>query len=548
MKKIGLLYIAILLQCHLSAQWDNQWMIKDNIGKSGIIPNIYPPMNNYPSSNTIESNKTNGGVFSISGYSRPQTTQGKNDFLVIYTDGSYFDTRNTGIHIMPRVSGNPQTSHTTHNFQIPSGKRILAMYTTRNYEGDDPPELVSLANHHNSNGNSNPYVLEVTDTISRPITANHNVVRNRDITLIINLEKLRIQSALSASPYTTCHLLLNQLVPLNGSSIVTIDSSCFNLQPVFSSTQQVDVGGFPFDAYIETPDKHRVIIRLDNDYAYLFLNLRPTSFLSNYYHDTNGNPTHKALFQIVHPTNANIILSQSTELLMDSFDPNFIAIDSICVSDQGGTYVFYHIEFENDGGEGVRDLSLRMVMPSAFDRLCPMTAEWFIGGHAYESKYAKISQSEFLFSPKITSQNSGGYVLLPCKDVNDPSLCKGVLKLKIKLSGGIDYTNADDSYLDPKSCDVNFGISEYNIEIKHFVDVIIPTFQQYGQQAFQPSTFKFPRLIIHGNCGPDNCKKPVNWLLIIAICIPLILALGSITKIIKLPFPKKSTPKNLLKN
>lgn len=545
MKKTRLLFIAILFQSFLYAQWDNQWVIKDGIGKSGIKPNIYPPINDYPLNNTILSNKTNGGIFSINGYSRPQTTYGKNDFLVIYTDGSYFDTRNTGIDLMPRVSRSPQTSPTTHNFQIPTGKSILAMYTTRNYEGDDPPDLVSLANHHDSNGNSNPHPLDVTDTISRSITANHNVVRNRDVTIIINLNKLRLQAASASPAYTTCHLVFNQLVPLDGSGMVTIDSSCFNLQPVFANTQQVDVGGFPFDAYTETPDKHKVIIRLDNNYSYLFLNLRPTSFLSNYYHDANGNPTHKALFQIVNPTNSNTILAQSTELLMDSFDPNFISIDSICVSDQGGTYVFYHIEFENTGGNGVTDLSVMVEMPFAFDRLCPMAAEWFIGGQEYESRYSRISNSKFEFRPNSNA------TLLPCKDVNDPALCRGVLKLKIKLRGGVDYSNAESNYLDPDSCVVTFGQTPVKLYINHFVDLVIPAFKPWNQyatqHATQHSTFSIPRLIIHGNCGPDTCKKPTNWLLVIAVGISLLLALGFITKKIKLPFPKKPTPNPPLK-
>lgn len=358
--KNQLLFLVIFLQMSLSAvgQADKQWIIYNSTGKDGVTAT---GDNNYSESNLIENR------FYLMGVEHPDlTVSGRNDILIIYKDGSHYNSR----YVSPGEPGifynsaDAAAGVENHIFSSTHSSAIAYSYLTNIYEEDDyPPAVRALG----SSTLAIPTTYTIGTTTSPLLSANHNVAFTKDITVIVNLDSDSIGGATEVA-------LRYDGVALHPSGPVIINNEILTLQPAFQSGGG-DVADFPAGSVV--PASPGILtINTAGDDNLRYANFRPTDEILQYIPRESG-VSYDAVFSLMRGSTK---IAELREQILHSHDPNLLRVDSICKRDDGIFIIFYHLEFENTGDVAATEYFAELDFPEFVDLSCIEVLDWYGGG------------------------------------------------------------------------------------------------------------------------------------------------------------------------
>jgi len=363
-KRFKLTTFALLIACLLYGQDDLQWLIYNAKGKESVNTTS-PATNNF--ANSLTSNMTFSGVSIPDLNYDPHV---RNDLLIIYSDGTYRNTR--GVTGLPTFfSGMASPSVTTVPFSAPAGKTILYGYQTNIYEQDDPPAGVRIGNI----GGASPIPLGTT-TPTDIISANHEVVFQKDITLIIHNPSLLQFKDNNGQETDTYSLVFDAVQESSGAHAITTGLNIFDPKDAFGTSLTPSSSLYPLPA--GSPVVGESITLNPSSGLYSFVNLRPNLTANNYQPDKNGVVRYDALFTVV--KNGDPV-DQHTEPMRFSHDPNFLQVIDICSPSEGEYLVTYHLEFENTSTTATTTLRAEVDFPPLFDLSCIRVVAWSAKGN-----------------------------------------------------------------------------------------------------------------------------------------------------------------------
>jgi hypothetical protein len=458
---IILIFVFLFIN-HFTAQPDKQWLIWNNLGKDGLLPDGIS--NNYTSTNAI------GPTFTLTNVrhaSYTPTRPARTDLFVIYEDGSHFNSRYLPDSSFFCPGSNSLDSYTSHNFKTNhSGSNIAYGYMTRTYEGDDPPGSVQALNG-NSGQNSTPFTFDVTtytpsaEYPNDTIRASHDVVKGKDITIIIDQLKLQNYSKQRQLAYDY-YLVFNEIAPARATFARAPTDSYFNLEPIFyRSSHRADEAGFPFHCFsFSTSDPQKIKLVYDPGNQYTYVNLRPTDALDPYGPDDSGE-TYNAIFKIVN--GSNVTVTQMAEPILRSHDPNLIRVDTIICADEYQE-VYYYLQFQNTSPVAAAShVSAAVSFPPYFDASSFTPIEYSIRGERIRGNFVDdggVFKFSFGDNPSLDV----------CASTYDTDDCTGYVKFKINVPKSTNLKDINNS-LALRNPHTIFDSITYPIEI--FEDWVI---------------------------------------------------------------------------
>jgi hypothetical protein len=480
------LFFILILTCSV-AFWnilfaqndDQQWLIINQIGKQ-FESSSYPV---YPSTNTL------GNYIRMEGISMPNTTDepdAANDLFVIFGDANNFNSRYSSFTgLSTDFYRGPFDSGETHQFSNSHGSPISYMYLTNRYEKDDLPRKVALYNE----------VAIIPDANSiRPeelpvLTASHNVVFNRDITVVVNYDMLR--SHYKGQELPEFRLQYSGYEMIDGPD--RGNTNIFDPSPVFTDDTGSPVPEYPIGKLTTSPTPEEVIL-VDGNENYRYFNLRTTDNALQFAPREDSSAQYNAVFNLL--ANESII-SSIQESMTFAYDPNFIRVDSICRTNSGDYHVYYHLEFENTGEAYVSDYKARFKFKEHFDFSCFEVLKWSAAGKPCEGK-AKVVADSVVFNFDCNTQ-----LFL---NKADPQAAIGYVEFRVKIPAPYVVINPAESikFDEPK---VNFAGVDFDIE--EFRDKIVAD----SNKAYRP--------ILLPNC--TFCEG-FNWLLLLLIALAIMIA------------------------
>ena len=356
---VSILSIFVLLKS-INAQTDHQWYISNG---------LYVVNND----------------FFVNGLSYPCVSCNQNarkDILVIYDNGLHYNSRtastiitnsgyNTGLYSFKFIPTYP-VGYTGSQYSI------KYLYLTNIYQGDDPPDGISITTSPSLPILHPSIQFSVTDMGTRKIAANHDVVKNKDITIILSLKNIHSSSF-------PLKLKFNSLIKISDGSQILL-SNTFDESKVFNN--QCYFGGFTPDPLSTTSPEISIPSVPTGLAPFLYINLRPTSDLQDYFPTQSGTPSHKIVFELFSSTNTRIDSIQ--EELRDSHDPNFIRVEKICMNAIGEKYVYYHAQFQNTSLQPQNNLKIGFNLPDIFDKRCITALDWNVGGTSIKDSKSKV--------------------------------------------------------------------------------------------------------------------------------------------------------------
>lgn len=463
--KTNLLFLIALALCNtLSSQSDQQWLIWNSLGKEGLQDNGI--LNNYR--NTIRPNFT---LFGVEHAAWDRLRPARADLFFIYDDGSHFNSRyldDPGFFVPTATS---LSTYTNHNFsEIHSGGNIAYGYLTRSYEGDDPPGSVRAASAWGGQ-NSTAFSVDITEypsTTEFPnifIRASHDVVKGRDITIIIDQDMLDSIAKQNQDTFNY-QLVFNQIIASRTDvpRAPSATDNYFKVEPIFYQNSRTVQPGFPLSSFeynSSTPD--RIKLKREATKKYTYINLRPTDAIDDYGPDATGS-RYNAIFDIVNGSGVSV--TQLAEPILQSHDPNFIRVDSI-KCEGGNQMVYYHLQFQNTSPTtAANSVAVGFVLPSQFIESDFLVTEWSLRGAHFPGTLTKRGR-DYRFEFLSTTINKS---LDVCVSEFDIKTCTGYIKFKVAVPGDISLRNIDNS-LQMQNPHTVFDGQQYSIDI--FEDLII---------------------------------------------------------------------------
>src|SRR5687768_5704235 len=246
MKKSIFVFVSIIVLYNnlISQNDDHQWFILDQIGKQGEANSL----SQYPLMNAINP------VFKTSGISVPDLDndpRAGNDLFAIFADGDHFSTRGGSLTGMDAtLFAGPFSSNEEHYFHNRHGAPISYRYLTNRYEMDDLPKKVALQNFTDP---LPPDVNNIRPNVPDIISANHDVVFTRDITIVVNYELLKrqiLQEGLNTGNESSDNRLPEVKLVFNGYELISRPGqlgteNLFDPSPVFVDGSGTSVPEFP---------------------------------------------------------------------------------------------------------------------------------------------------------------------------------------------------------------------------------------------------------------------------------------------------------------
>lgn len=404
MKNQLLFLIFSACACYTNAQiTDLQWLIVNGKGKQGTSGDF----NSYPDLNVI------GNVFTLTNVSMPNSANNPeafNDLFVIYGDWNHYNSRYSLVSDpFFRTTGGFSTT-TDHSFSSSSASPISYMYLTNGYEQDDLPRKLMV---NNSSGSPTPYIFGTT--ITPALSASHDAVLTKDITLVINMDSVRHHLHGSS----TYRLFFDGVEPISSPSVPITGLDIYDPSPVFNGSAEYPAGTMAISG--EVAELH------DVPGTYKYLNLRANDNALIYPPNSFGEPQYNALFRIESETKSIVL----KEPIRFSHDPNFLRVDSICRDETAGYYIYYHLEFENENDVATTSLYATVDLPEEFDPGCIVPIKWMTAGVECEGEL-EVDGNSCTFTFPAT--DCAGII----QSKADPNLAKGFVEFRVKVDPGYD--------------------------------------------------------------------------------------------------------------
>jgi len=302
-----------------------------------------------------------------------------NDLFIIYDNGTHYNSRNVSGTI-PAV---PTSSDTVVRI-IDNPSNVNYMYLTNKYEGDDwPPPTVSGLH----TGGSQDYSIGISQPDSI-LTANHDIVRGKDITLVLNVSELYDEVKDSISHMEYLRIYFNEVIPRSASTGTGVVQNAFSPSKVFRHQGSGYKMYFPHHVnYIDNTTGAVSFLDVSCDalfadtspssgvqmIPYFYINLRPSDALNPYYPVENDSYDYSMNFRVeLLDATKNYVMDISEPLIekiRDSHDPNFIKVESInkCNADY---YICYHAQVKNTSYHPVGSFTIDVFLPDNLDYEC----------------------------------------------------------------------------------------------------------------------------------------------------------------------------------
>lgn len=357
---------------------DPQWFIINN---KVNLPNN--PTHNLPV----------GDYFGIYKQMTADTTyekRAKNDILIIFKDGSFFNSRykyqNQKAILVDPIEHLMLGDTTKPNYyiQIPDDKTVEYLYLTNVYEGSEDPDSIS-ARSLNPLLNSIPNLFNIIPSDSMDIQPeganfNHDLVPNSDVVLSINLHSFILETAKDSSCLYSLDfneiLLDNQEYP---GDIVSPKN--FN-------------GNFSIYPSVDNYQLQQNRIKFYTSEQFINIGFEVNENLN---HIISPIPDDKLKGRFI--LNSNCIDSTVIidEYIRSSHDPNFVKVDSVGEIN-GKKYVHFHIQFQNTGTNVVDSFKVIISKSSIFDFQNLEIKSWFGGTNAGSSLLYDTTDSQIIFN------------------------------------------------------------------------------------------------------------------------------------------------------
>lgn len=411
---------------HSYGQNDKQWLINNSRGKEGLTAS---GVNYFLNPIT--------GDFTLSGIKHPATgiANARNDIFAIYSDGKHFNSRfQSGRGFFyPDAANISSLGSSVHSFH-PGNSGLAYMYLTNRYEEDDPPKLV----YARSTGSLNPpiYPLGTTDDYGdgRLIHADHNVVRNKDITLVIDLKSLKELDTI-VSDKNSFRLICDSLKSLNSSPHLP-NANYFNLQPIFTIGTELKAE-FPSGTSANAPGSNIVNLNYNSVSPFAYVNLRPSNLIDGCVPNENIEK-YEAVFRIVDEN--NLIVASLNERILNSYDPNFIKVEHICKAPgpNGIQMVYYYLQFRNTSvDQPATGLKVTLSFPQEFLTNCFQVLGW--------SPSTNSSANHVDFNGSAIQFTYSSSASLSIYQPQDTLSCSGHIRFKIGVPSTYDLTDPQKS-------------------------------------------------------------------------------------------------------
>ena len=413
MKSSLLFALALLFVVNTIVSQDYQWLILNQLGKNGYSGSL----NTYGVSPL-------GPQFNLRDVSTPNIgadSRAKNDLFIIYSDGQHFNSRVTPSSGLFYNGSDPASTTILHNFN--SGTRSPSfMYLTNRYEGDDLPTKVRVS----SGVLTGTVTSNVVGTSAPPLlSANHNVVFNREITIIVDYESAIANNKIEPGDSQPIILKFDGIRRRSDSQNFT-GLNILDLKPVFGNTTDLGKAVYPNQTGVSQIEQ----IALDPGQGrYRYVNLKPNANALSYGPDSNGDPTYDAIFTLEYNGGS---LGTHAEALAFSYDPNYLAVKSITKRSDGSHVIKYHLEFENTSDTPEDSLSAQVDFPSMFDMNSIEDLRWSVGGFPCDGKISlsPSAGNKMIFIFKNHRQ------LIKCNRLF-PNQGKGFVEFEVKVNPGI---------------------------------------------------------------------------------------------------------------
>ena len=438
MKNQLIVLFCILIHA-IAAGQDQQWFIANGNGKNGVN-----------ASGINQFTVTNPGTkFAVKGVSLPNLgseLRAKNDLFVIFSNGLHLNTRYQEGGIPGLSEGVTYSGTTEHIFKSLHGA-VNYMYLTNKYEGDDPPRNVSISTSLNQSAT----VYDLDTTRSKLMEANHDVVPNKDLTVIINYDSLRLPQFNAGNDHKFIlrydGIYSHQTETYSSVRVVELSNAFNGAQPFVYSPDGVS-----------SPGVGRVEI-YPNSNRYNYISFRPNSMALNFPPDSEGNPTHDAVFTLL---NGGVEIRKLHEGIRHSHDPNFLKVDSICMAEDEYYVVFFTLQFENTSSTPVDSVEATIKFNERYLLSCFSITEWNMGGASCNGD-VEINGDEVHFT--FTEHDD----LVHCTPAN-PN-CTGSVQFRVKHKAGFDLQDTEED-IRPGTTTVYFDNAPFVID--QFIDPWIP--------------------------------------------------------------------------
>lgn len=500
------LIILLLLLSNVSfGQTDPQWYILHGGGRSSSsIPYLYDiPITN---------------VFNIQGVTHPNRAcniLAKNELFIIYSDGTHFNSRENANSVnvypvdffYPKIPNSTVLGSTIHHFQALGNKSVLYLYKTSKYEGDEPPNTIRVNIVPRATGSDTIYKPGTTNTTSI-LSASHDVVKDKDITLIVDYDELINQFGIDSS--SSYYLQYDKVQSRASGAGIISHPEFFQLEPVFIHAP-TNVSSYPANTIVKIPSEAKLLL-IDPGSKYIYINLHPSTLLTSFYPNTiAGTVRYDALFDIYKHTRIDEddilydkVVSHSEQIRL-SHDPNKLAVQSICKKLKQ-TFICYHLEFTNTSFSPAQNIEVEMDFPNDFVDECITISSWRIGGDEISGGEIVLCEGKIkaIFPPHLT--------LAYCQSDLHRDLCSGSLDFCIKVNTTEDVRNLEYN-IEPA---VNIYFDGVAYPINHFIDPFIQETSQKEFSARRPTPVTDCEAHCNFFCYPCRpcVKYPVPMILI----------------------------------
>ena len=203
----------------------------------------------------------------------------------------------------------------------------------------------------------------------------------------------------------------------------------FQPYPIFQGNSGVDVAIYPdgFGTYYPSQNKIRIS---QNCPAFMYVNLRPSSLVTQYYPGLDGNVSNQAKFILT--TTGGQEISFLNEDIRSSHDPNFVRIDRICKVSSGEHIVFCHLEFENDSQTAPREIEVSFGLPVQAIKNCFEILEWNLGGQSVYGDFTfNTNSKKVVCTFDLTRPNTPS--IQKCDSPLDEPQCSGYINFSYKM-------------------------------------------------------------------------------------------------------------------
>jgi len=326
-------------------------------------------------------------------------------------------------------AGTSSPSVSSVSFSAPSGRNILYGYQTNIYEGDDFPSGVRI----NNTTGSSPIALNVT-TPATLISANHEVVFGKDITLIINNDSLLLAPDNNQKELDTYTLTFDGVQEIAPPNTVWTGVNFLDPKDVFGTSLTARFPIYPLPSGSPVAGESISLDPTSGPYSYV--NLRPNSGSDSYQPGHDGNPRYSAIFTVY--KNGGLV-RQHAEPMRFSHDPNFLQVLSIYSTSDGGFVVTYHLEFENTSVTPTSTLRAEADFPAHFDLSYIHVINWSAKGNPCGGRLDP--------DPTVARRiifDIDDHQLLRCTQTA-PEQGKGFIEFKVKVNPGYDVRDISNS-------------------------------------------------------------------------------------------------------